>query len=86
MHEQNGIAGLTNRVLACLADKVLVAFPDAFKGNKDKPLPCGKRKPNGAATRCAPRSPPWPNREARLAGRERPLRVLVVGGSLGARR
>src|SRR5688500_810543 len=32
LHEQNAIAGLTNRVLAQVSDKVMVAFPDALKG------------------------------------------------------
>jgi UDP-N-acetylglucosamine--N-acetylmuramyl-(pentapeptide) pyrophosphoryl-undecaprenol N-acetylglucosamine transferase len=84
IHEQNSIAGLTNRLLACLADRVLVAFPSAFQHAQDKPIPCRK-----AATQ-------WtgnPVREpiARLAGgcdkyagRQGPLRLLVVGGSQGA--
>ena len=38
IHEQNSVAGLTNRVLACLADRVLVAFPGAFNSASDKPL------------------------------------------------
>ncbi len=84
VHEQNSIAGLTNRVLACLADKVLVAFPDAFKGKKDKPLPCGKADTEwcGNPVRAGIASVAEPG--IRLAGREERLRVLVVGGSLGA--
>lgn len=34
IHEQNSIAGLTNRVLAKFADKVLLGFPYAIRGNK----------------------------------------------------
>jgi undecaprenyldiphospho-muramoylpentapeptide beta-N-acetylglucosaminyltransferase len=84
IHEQNSIAGLTNRVLACLADRVLVAFPSAFTHKTDKPAPCGKADTEWVGN---------PVREpiARLAGdkgkydgREGPLRLLVVGGSLGA--
>lgn len=84
VHEQNSIAGLTNRVLACLADKVLVAFPGAFKGAKDKPLPCGKAETQwcGNPVRADIAAVAKPN--ARLAGREGALRLLVVGGSLGA--
>ncbi len=37
------------------------------------------------ATRCAPRSRRCPSRRERFAGRSGPLRLLVVGGSLGAR-
>lgn len=84
IHEQNSIAGLTNRVLACLADKVLVAFPGAFKGGKDKPLPCGKVDTLwcGNPVRADIAAVEVPN--SRLAARTGALRLLVVGGSLGA--
>ncbi len=79
IHEQNSVGGLTNRVLACLADRVLTAFPQAFRGEKDKPIPCRR-----VATE-------WVGNPVRndiaAAGREErsgPLRLLVVGGSLGA--
>lgn len=79
IHEQNSVGGLTNRVLACLADRVLTAFPQAFRGEKDKPIPCRR-----VATE-------WVGNPVRhdiaAAGREArsgPLRLLVVGGSLGA--
>jgi UDP-N-acetylglucosamine--N-acetylmuramyl-(pentapeptide) pyrophosphoryl-undecaprenol N-acetylglucosamine transferase len=84
VHEQNSIAGLTNRVLACLADKVLVAFPDAFKGNKDKPLPCGKAETEWCGNPVRSDIAAIKTPEQRLAGRSEHLRVLVVGGSLGA--
>lgn len=84
IHEQNSIAGLTNRVLACIADKVLVAFPGAFKSKKDQPLPCGKAATlwcgNPVRADIAALDAP----QTRLARREGALRVLVVGGSLGA--
>lgn len=84
IHEQNSIAGLTNRILACLADKILVAFPGAFKSARDKPLPCGKAETlwygNPVRADIAAVEDP----QTRLAGREGALRVLVVGGSLGA--
>ncbi len=84
VHEQNSVAGLTNRVLACLAEKVLVAFPGAFTGTKDKPLPCGKVETEwcGNPVRAAIGALDTP--AVRFAGREGPLRLLVVGGSLGA--
>jgi UDP-N-acetylglucosamine--N-acetylmuramyl-(pentapeptide) pyrophosphoryl-undecaprenol N-acetylglucosamine transferase len=72
IHEQNSIAGLANRVLARVADRVLVAFPDA--------LP--KSTFVGNPVREAIARVPAP--AERLAGRTGPLRVLVVGGSLGA--
>jgi UDP-N-acetylglucosamine--N-acetylmuramyl-(pentapeptide) pyrophosphoryl-undecaprenol N-acetylglucosamine transferase len=84
VHEQNSIAGLTNRVLACLADRVLVAFPGAFQNKNDKPLPCGKAKTEwcGNPVRADISSVSEP--DERLAGREDRLRLLVLGGSLGA--
>src|SRR5579859_973175 len=72
LHEQNAIAGLANRVLAGVADKVMVAFPDALK----------KAEWTGNPVRRAIAGLPPP--EQRFAARTGPLRVLVVGGSLGA--
>ena len=84
IHEQNSIAGLTNRILACLADKVLVAFPSAFKNANDKPLPC--RGVETAWTGNPVREPiaRLSDEHEKYSGREGPLRLLVVGGSLGA--
>lgn len=84
VHEQNSIAGLTNRVLACVADKVLVAFPDAFKGDRDKPMPCGKVITEWCGNPVRADITAVTEPETRLAGREDRLRVLIVGGSLGA--
>ena len=72
LHEQNAIAGVTNRVLAQVSDKVMVAFPDALKG--------AEWTGNPVRHEIAAMAPP----EARFRGREGPLRILVVGGSLGA--
>jgi UDP-N-acetylglucosamine--N-acetylmuramyl-(pentapeptide) pyrophosphoryl-undecaprenol N-acetylglucosamine transferase len=72
VHEQNAIAGLTNRILAGVADRVLVAFPDALK----------KAEWTGNPVRAEIVRMPSP--QERFAGREGPLRLLVVGGSLGA--
>ena len=72
VHEQNAIAGLTNRVLAAVADKAMTAFPDALKG--------AEWTGNPVRREIAALAPP----EARFAGRDGPLRLLVVGGSLGA--
>ena len=84
VHEQNSIAGLTNRVLACLADKVLVAFPRAFQGKKDKPLPCGKVDTEWCGNPVRADITALAEPQTRFSGREARLRLLVVGGSLGA--
>jgi UDP-N-acetylglucosamine--N-acetylmuramyl-(pentapeptide) pyrophosphoryl-undecaprenol N-acetylglucosamine transferase len=73
LHEQNGIAGLTNRWLSRIAKTVLQAFPGAF--------------PNAEVVGNPVRTDvlALPRPAERLAGREGPVRVLVIGGSQGAR-
>jgi len=73
IHEQNSIAGLTNRVLARFACRTLVAFPGA--------LPDAQWCGNPVRAAVAGLAPP----DERMRGREGPLRLLVVGGSLGAK-
>lgn len=73
IHEQNSVAGLTNKVLAKLATRVLAAFPAAF-GDKAGLV--------GNPVRADIAHLPEP--EQRFSGREGALRLLVVGGSLGA--
>jgi UDP-N-acetylglucosamine--N-acetylmuramyl-(pentapeptide) pyrophosphoryl-undecaprenol N-acetylglucosamine transferase len=72
LHEQNAIAGLANRVLSTVSDKVMVAFPDALKS--------AEWTGNPVRSEIAALAPP----EQRFAGRAGPLKILVVGGSLGA--
>lgn len=72
VHEQNAIAGLVNRVLAGVADKAMVAFPDALKNAEWT----GNPVRTDIAALAAPAT--------RYAARNGPLRLLVVGGSLGA--
>ncbi len=84
IHEQNSIAGLTNRVLACLADRVLVAFPSAFAGQKDKPIPCRKVDTQWVGNPVREPIAKLAEEGDKYAGRKGPLRLLVVGGSLGA--
>ncbi len=72
LHEQNSVAGLANRVLALVADRVLSGFPKALK----KASWVG----NPVRAEIAAVAPP----AERFAGRSGPLRLLVVGGSLGA--
>ncbi|WP_448565668.1 undecaprenyldiphospho-muramoylpentapeptide beta-N-acetylglucosaminyltransferase [Thalassotalea ganghwensis] len=73
LHEQNAVAGMSNRFLARLASQVLSAFPGAFKGNINyqvvgNPL----RKKITEIENVIPSQPSTTKR------------VLVVGGSLGA--
>jgi len=77
IHEQNAIAGFTNRCLARIAREVLTAFPSAFTGHPRARLIGNPVRADIAAL---------PAPAERFAGREGPLRVLVIGGSLGARR
>jgi len=84
IHEQNAIAGLTNRLLACLADRVLLGLPAAFSNKNDKPIPCDKLDSEWVGNPVRPEIAALPMPEQRLAGRTGPLRLLVVGGSLGA--
>src|SRR5574340_789216 len=87
IHEQNSIAGLTNRVLAGVADKVLAAFPDPFRHPGRGGVAVVLPRPaavevvgNPVRADIAAVIPP----RERLAGRQGRLRLLVVGGSLGA--
>lgn len=82
IHEQNSVGGLTNRVLACLADRVLTAFPKVFTHAHDKPIPCRTVDTEwvGNPVRSDIAAVPADDRAARTG----PLRLLVVGGSLGA--
>lgn len=72
LHEQNSVAGLANKVLAGVADRILTGFPEALKKGQWVGNPV---RPEIAAI-AAPAE--------RLAGRDGALRLLVVGGSLGA--
>jgi UDP-N-acetylglucosamine--N-acetylmuramyl-(pentapeptide) pyrophosphoryl-undecaprenol N-acetylglucosamine transferase len=72
LHEQNAVAGLANRVLAGVADRVLVAFPKALPHAEW----CGNPVRGEIATLPLP--------QLRYGARGGPLQVLVVGGSRGA--
>lgn len=73
LHEQNSIAGMANRVLAGIADRVFTAYPGALT----------KGEWIGNPLRAEFLQQPTP--AERFAGRTGPLKVLVVGGSLGAK-
>ena len=71
LHEQNSVAGMANRVLAGVADRVFSAFPHVMKkaswiGNPLRPVFLQQ-----------------PGPQERLGARTGPLKLLVVGGSLG---
>lgn len=73
VHEQNRAAGLTNQVLARLARQVLVGFPQTFARER--------HVGNPVRAEIAALPPP----DVRGVGRDGPLRLLVLGGSQGAR-
>lgn len=87
IHEQNAIAGFTNRILAHFAHRVLEAFAGSFGRSRMR------RGLFGAARDIITVGNPvraeffaLPEPAIRLAARTGALRVLVVGGSQGARR
>ncbi|MBL8525725.1 MAG: undecaprenyldiphospho-muramoylpentapeptide beta-N-acetylglucosaminyltransferase [Betaproteobacteria bacterium] len=88
VHEPGAHAGLTNRVLALIADRVLVGFPKTFdqvpKNALAKMLPKPK-KVEWLGTPVRGDITELPEPSVRMAGREGPVRLLIVGGSLGAK-
>jgi UDP-N-acetylglucosamine--N-acetylmuramyl-(pentapeptide) pyrophosphoryl-undecaprenol N-acetylglucosamine transferase len=73
VHEQNAVAGLANKVLASVADRLLSGFPGVLAraictGNPVRKAICAIEVP-----------------QTRFADRSGVLRLLVVGGSLGAK-
>jgi len=76
IHEQNAIPGFTNRCLARLAQVVLTGFDRPFPG-----APRARFVGNPVRRAIAALPPP----QARAGERAGPLRLLVIGGSLGAR-
>lgn len=75
IHEQNAIAGLTNSLSRKFATRVLQAFPNAFKTGVQGEL-VGNPIRGPILNLAEPK--------ARFEGRQGPIRLLVVGGSLGA--
>ncbi len=74
VHEQNARAGLTNRTLARLSQRALTGFPGALGGRGEW---------TGNPARAAIHALAAP--QQRYAGRTGPPRLLVLGGSQGAR-
>ncbi len=75
IHEQNAVPGLTNRALRFIATRVLVAYPDTFPENS-------KTTVTGNPVRAAILEVPAPDLRSHPSN---VLRILVLGGSLGAR-
>ncbi len=75
IHEQNALAGLTNRCLLPVATRVLAGFPDAF-GTQKKVVCTGNPVRSDLLNLDSP--------SVRLNNREGPIRLLVIGGSRGA--
>jgi UDP-N-acetylglucosamine--N-acetylmuramyl-(pentapeptide) pyrophosphoryl-undecaprenol N-acetylglucosamine transferase len=75
IHEQNAIAGFTNRCLAKLSRQVLAAFPGAFGPEVHAQIIGNPVRQDIAAT---------PVPAERFATRSGSIRILVIGGSLGA--
>ena len=73
LHEQNSVAGMANKILAGVADRVFSAFPGV--------MPKARWVGNPLREGFLNQPPPV----ERFAGRSGPLQVLVVGGSLGAK-
>lgn len=73
IHEQNSVAGMSNKALAKLADRVLTGFPDVMKRAEW----CGNPVRDSIAA--------LPEPQLRYNARSGVLNVLVVGGSLGAK-
>lgn len=74
VHEQNRAPGMTNKVLARVARRVLSGFPGSFARGEETV---------GNPVRAEIAALPAPGE--RLAGRGGPVRLLVLGGSQGAR-
>ncbi|MGE5153165.1 MAG: undecaprenyldiphospho-muramoylpentapeptide beta-N-acetylglucosaminyltransferase [Bdellovibrio bacteriovorus] len=76
IHEQNRVPGMTNQWLARVATRVFEAFPGSFPAERGA-VATGNPVRRSIAELPAPRE--------RFARRSGPGRVLVVGGSLGAK-
>ena len=76
IHEQNAVPGMTNQLLARVADRVLEAFPGSFEQSR-----AARLTGNPVRREISDLPPP----EQRMQNRAGPLRLLVLGGSQGAR-
>lgn len=74
LHEQNAVPGLTNKVLRYLATTTMQAFPNSFKNKNVIAMGNPIRKDISEIT----------NPEERMSMRDDNIRLLIIGGSLGA--
>ncbi|GAA6170481.1 undecaprenyldiphospho-muramoylpentapeptide beta-N-acetylglucosaminyltransferase [Colwellia sp. KU-HH00111] len=79
VHEQNAVAGLTNRLLASIARKVCCAFPNAFKMRKGVEVVGNPLRESIGQQTLGKRNLNSPEQETLNT-----FNILVVGGSLGA--
>lgn len=77
LHEQNSVAGMANKILARFSSKVYTAFPAAFSGLKPKAHWVGNPLRSDFVG--------LPDPVIRYGNHRGPLRLLVLGGSLGAK-
>ena len=75
IHEQNSVPGLANKILAKFADKVLLGFPNAIR-NEKKIIFSGNPVRKEISQLDIP--------DKRYVGRSGKLKLLIIGGSLGA--
>jgi UDP-N-acetylglucosamine--N-acetylmuramyl-(pentapeptide) pyrophosphoryl-undecaprenol N-acetylglucosamine transferase len=76
LHEQNAAAGLTNRLLAKIANRILMGFQGAFPDQKNTRVVGNPVRETFLQLAQHP---------VKVYDAARPLRILIVGGSLGAR-
>ncbi|MCZ6897511.1 MAG: undecaprenyldiphospho-muramoylpentapeptide beta-N-acetylglucosaminyltransferase [Betaproteobacteria bacterium] len=75
IHEQNSVPGLANKILAKFADKILLGFPNAIR-NEKKIIFSGNPVRKEISQLDIP--------DKRYAERSGKLKLLIIGGSLGA--
>jgi UDP-N-acetylglucosamine--N-acetylmuramyl-(pentapeptide) pyrophosphoryl-undecaprenol N-acetylglucosamine transferase len=80
IHEQNACAGMTNRWLSRIATRVMEAFPGSFSHHASSYQPDTEVTGNPVRKEIAALAEP----DERFAERSGALRLLVLGGSLGA--
>jgi UDP-N-acetylglucosamine--N-acetylmuramyl-(pentapeptide) pyrophosphoryl-undecaprenol N-acetylglucosamine transferase len=78
IHDSNAVAGLANRILAYGADRIFLGFPDAMRGKHASKVQWVGNPLREEIVAVAPPA-------QRFAGRSGPLKLLVLGGSLGAK-
>ena len=76
LHEANALAGMTNRFLVRVATRVMTGFPGTFTETV---------KPQYVGNPVRPEICNVESPKERLSGRSGPLRLLIIGGSQGAR-